>query len=443
MSLLIRNARCLIENDLVETDVRVSAARICAIGNDLRAKVSDRIIDADGRLLMPGVIDDQVHFREPGLTQKGDLTTESRACLAGGITSFMEMPNTKPTTTTHTEMTAKLARGHEVSRANYAFYFGASNDNLEAVRSIDPASVAGVKVFMGASTGSMLVDDPVTLEGIFREAPCLIATHCEHTPTINANLAAAKARYGDNIPLSEHPHIRSVEACYRSTELAVALAKKFDSRLHVLHLTSARELAFFTPGPSDHKRITVETCVHFLHFDETDYARLGNLIKCNPAIKSSSDRVALIAAVADGRIDVLATDHAPHLLEEKSQDYERAPGGLPLVQFALQCSLERYFDGTLPLITVLKKWTQIPATIFNVRDRGFIREGYFADLTLVDLAKPQLVTREQVLSKCGWSPFENSSFKSSIAMTILNGQVVYENGVVDDSARGMALEFVR
>jgi dihydroorotase len=443
MSLLIRNARCLIENDLVETDVRVSAARISAIGNDLVAKRSDRIIDAKGRLLMPGVIDDQVHFREPGLTQKGDLTTESRACLAGGITSYMEMPNTKPTTTTHAELAAKLARGREVSRANYAFYFGASNDNLEAVRSIDPASVAGVKVFMGASTGSMLVDDPVTLEGIFREAPCLIATHCEHTPTINANLAAAKARYGDNIPLSEHPHIRSVEACYRSTELAVALAKKFDSRLHVLHLTSARELAFFAPGPSDNKRITVETCVHFLHFDETDYARFGNLIKCNPAIKSSSDRVALIAAVADGRIDVLATDHAPHLLEEKSQDYERAPGGLPLVQFALQCSLERYFDGTLPLITVLKKWTQIPATIFNVRDRGFIREGYFADLTLVDLNKPQRVTRDQVLSKCGWSPFENTSFKSSIAMTILNGQVVYEDGLVNDSARGMALEFVR
>jgi dihydroorotase len=389
------------------------------------------------------MIDDQVHFREPGLEHKGDFYTESRAAVAGGVTSFFEMPNSKPTTTDYAALADKYARAAQKSLANHAFYFGATNDNLELIRNLDPRAACGIKIFMGASTGNMLVDNPATLDGIFRDAPVPVVTHCEDTPTIEANLAAARARYGDAIPVEQHPLIRSREACIKSTRLAIDLARRHGTRLHVLHISTADELALFTPGPLEGKRITAETCVHFLHFSDADYATKGNLIKCNPAIKTAADRAAIIDALRDGRIDVLATDHAPHTLEEKSQGYEKAPSGLPLVQFVLQCALERWFDGQLSLELIVERTAHAPAKLFNVSERGFIREGYWADLTLIDTAAPQTVTRESVISKCGWSPFEGTTFRSSVAATWVNGHLAWNDGKLDDSQLGRRLDFAR
>ncbi len=442
-STLITNARLVNAGTIIEADLRVVGQRIEKIASRIAATATDKVIDAKGMLLLPGIIDDQVHMREPGLTHKGDLYTETRAAAAGGITSVMEMPNTKPPTLTSELLEAKYARAAEVSAVNYAFYLGASNENIDDIRRLDRNAAAGVKVFMGSSTGSMLVDNQDILHQIFRDAPCIITTHCEYQPDMDHNLAAAVAQYGDDIPLAMHAKIRSPEACYRSTEIAIKLAREHDARLHVLHITTAAELALFEPGPMDRKRITAETCVHFLHYDDRDYARKGNQIKCNPAIKTKDDRTALIAALHDGRIDVLATDHAPHTLEEKAQNYLKAPGGLPLVQYALPCLLQRVTEGQLSYPMVVEKFAHAPARLFQVRERGYLREGYFADLVLVDPDAQRLVQRADVLGKCGWSPFEGETFQHAIASTWVNGELVYDGHQVQDGVRGMRLAFAR
>ena len=443
MNWLIQNAELVNEGRRTVADVRLRNGRIETIAAQLDAQPGEQLLDAAGRWLLPGMIDDQVHFREPGLEHKADFATESRAAVAGGITSYMEMPNSKPTTTTLEALEDKYARAAAKSVANHAFYLGASNDNLDVIRALDPRAACGIKIFMGASTGNMLVDNPATLDAIFRDAPTIIVTHCEDTPTIDANLARERERYGEAIPVERHPYIRSREACLKSSRLAVELARRHGTRLHILHITTADELELFQPGPLAGKRITAETCVHFLQFSERDYATLGNQIKRNPAIKAESDRLAIIAALAEGRIDVLATDHAPHTLEEKALPYAQAPSGLPLVQFALQCALEQHFSGALPLERIVESLTHAPAQLFDVAERGFLREGYKADLVLVDPHKPHTVRREEVLSRCGWSPFEGHTFRSSIASTWVNGRRVWDGSQVDDSVRGERLVFAR
>lgn len=440
---LIKDALIVNEGRRMHGDVRLHAGRIEQVGGALDARPGERVLDAQGRWLLPGMIDDQVHFREPGLEQKADIASESRACLAGGITSFMEMPNTRPPTVDAAALADKYRRGAERSRVNHAFYFGATNDNLAEIRALDPRATPGLKVFMGASTGNMLVDDPDTLDAIFRDAPVPIITHCEDTPMIAANEARAAERWGEDIPPEQHPLIRSREACIKSTRLALSLARRHGTRLHVLHVSTAEECALFEPGPVAGKRITAETCVHFLHFCDADYARLGHRIKCNPAIKTAADRAAITRALAEGRLDVLATDHAPHLASEKAQPYPRAPSGLPLVQYALQCALERVFDGALSLERVVEAVSHAPATLFDVRERGYLREGYHADLVLVDPRRPHTVEAGEVLSKCGWSPFEGTTFRSSIAATFVNGHLGWHEGRLDDGVRGMRLEFAR
>lgn len=440
---LITNAHMVNEGRRFEGDLRIRNGRIERIDGQISAQPNERVFDAAGRWLLPGMIDDQVHFREPGLEHKANIETESRACVAGGITSFMEMPNTKPPAVNREALEAKYERGRVSSRVNYAFYLGATNDNLADIQSLDPKAAPGIKVFMGASTGNMLVDNPVTLDAIFRDAPTPIITHCEDTPMINANEARARDRWGDDIPAEQHPLIRSREACIKSTQLAISLARKHGTRLHVLHISTADELALFEPGPVSGKRITAETCVHFLHFSAKDYARLGHRIKCNPAIKDESDRIAITNALAEYRIDVLATDHAPHLTEEKANPYTSAPSGLPLVQYALQVALERVFDGELALERLIEAVTHAPATLFNVRERGYLREGYFADLVIIDPDKPHTVVASEVLSRCAWTPFEGETFRSSITATFVNGQLAWNDGQLDDSVRGMRLEFAR
>ncbi len=446
-SLLITNADCVNEGRRFEADLLIRDGRIEAIGADLQSHQADRVLDAQGRLLIPGMIDDQVHFREPGLTHKADFASESRAAVAGGITSFMEMPNSNPPTLTLDLLEAKYARAAEVSRANYAFYLGASNDNLEAIRAVQVGQACGIKVFMGASTGNMLVDDEATLDAIFRDSPLLIATHCEDTPMILANEAEYRARYGEDVPIAAHPLIRSEAACFKSSSFAIALARRHDARLHVLHLTTAKELSQFDPGPVAGKRITAEACVHHLYFDERDYAEKGALIKCNPAIKRSEDREALLKALAEDRIDVVATDHAPHTLEEKAQTYFKAPAGLPLVQDALPSLLEQVHAGRLTLEQVVAKTSHAVAECFAIEERGYLREGYWADLALIDLDAPYSVEREQVIAKCGWSPFEARRFRSQVMTTLVNGAVAFEHGEqgarIDDALRGQRLRFGR
>ncbi|MGY2167591.1 dihydroorotase [Pseudomonas gingeri] len=442
-SWLIRNATLINEGQRFISDLWVRDGRIARIAPVIEVPADTPVIEAGGLWLLPGMIDDQVHFREPGLTHKADIASESRACAAGGITSFMEMPNTRPPALDQASLEAKYAIAAGSSVVNYAFYLGASNDNLEAIRRIDPRSTPGVKVFMGASTGNMLVDDPQVLDGIFRDTPVMIITHCEDTPMIDANLARATLEYGEAIPAREHPLIRSREACIQSTRLAIDLARKHGSRLHVLHISTAEELELFEPGPLASKRITAETCVHFLHFNDLDYERLGFLLKCNPAVKSETDRQAIVRALADGRIDVLATDHAPHLLEEKQALYTKAPSGLPLVQFALQAALERVFAGELSLERVVEATSHAPARLFDVVGRGFLREGYAADLVLVDPHSPHRVERSQVLSKCGWSPFEGTTFSSRIVGTFVNGQRVWDGSAIVPDIHGQRLAFDR
>ena len=438
---LIQNALMINEGRRFEGDLRIRAGRIDLIGGGLAARADETIVDARGRWLIPGMIDDQVHFREPGLTHKGDIRSESTAAISGGITSFMEMPNTRPPAVTIESLESKFVIAAQTAVANYSFYLGATNDNLEDIRRFDPGRACGIKIFMGASTGNMLVDNPDTLDAICRAAPGIVVTHGEDTPTIDANQALFKERYGDAIGPQHHHLIRSREACMKSTQLALSLARRHNTRLHVLHITTAEEAALFDIGPIENKRITAETCVHFLHFDADDYPRLGNFIKCNPAVKEASDRVALIAALREGRLDVLATDHAPHTLAEKSQPYADAPAGLPLVQYALQCALERVFDEQLTLECVVERIAHAPARLFGIRERGFLREGYWADLVLVDPARPHTVRREDVLSRCGWSPFEGETFRASIASTFINGVRAWNDGSFDQIETGMRLIF--
>ena len=440
--ILLANARLVNEGEVREVDVLVEGERISKIQPQVTAEAGVEVIDLGGRYLLPGLIDDQVHFREPGLTHKGSLATESRAAIRGGVTSVMEMPNTAPPTTDRRALADKLGRAKGRCFSNYAFYLGATNDNLEEIRRITRSEACGIKVFMGASTGNMLVDDPATLEGIFADAPLPVATHCEDTPSILANEARYRARYGDAVPMSAHPLIRSADACYQSSSLAVELARRHGTRLHVLHLTTARELELFEPGPLAGKRITAEVCVHHLWFDESRYADLGTRIKCNPAIKTRADRDELLEGVRDGRIDVIATDHAPHTLEEKSRPYFEAPAGLPLVQHSLQMLMECHLAGKIPLAGIPQKAAHNPATLFGVADRGFVREGYFADLVVVDVDESEVVTASGLEYKCGWSPLEGQCFSSRIYMTMLNGELVFQDGRVASRPSGRHLEFV-
>jgi len=440
-SLLITNARLVNEGAITETDVLVVGGRIEAIAGDLASRSADTVIDARGMYLLPGLIDDQVHFREPGLTHKADLAHESRAAVAGGVTSFMDMPNVKPPTLTPEALEDRCALAREHSVANYAFYLGASNDNLDDIRRLPPGRACGVKVFMGSSTGNMLVDDREALAGIFRDAPGLVAVHCEDDPMIRANEISWQQEYGDDIPFSEHPKIRSAEACYASSSLAVELAKQHGTRLHVLHLTTARELELFEPGPVDGKRITAEVCAHHLWFSEADYAGRGSLIKCNPAIKTVADREALWQALRDDRLDVIATDHAPHTMEEKLNSYLEAPSGLPLVQFLLPALHALHTRNVLSMEQLVQKACHNVALAFGISDRGFVREGCWADLVLFDPDRPQTIGRGQVLSKCGWSPFEGETMPGTVDTTIVSGCIAWRDGGIVESTRGERLEF--
>lgn len=434
--LLIKNARLVNEGQITAGDLLIDNGRIAQIDDSICAGTGVRVLDAAGAHLLPGMIDDQVHFREPGLTHKAGIWSESRAAVAGGITSFMEMPNTLPPTVTLDTLEDKYAIAAQKSLANYAFYLGATNDNLDVIRSLPPGAACGVKIFMGASTGNMLVDNESTLACIFRDAPTLIATHCETTPLINKNLKIAMEKYGRDIPVIEHPQIRSAQSCYQSSETAIELARAHDAQLHILHLSTAREMELFEPGPIDGKNITAEVCVHFLHFNSDDYARLGNRIKCNPAIKSPADQLALLTALKDGKLDIVATDHAPHTAEEKAgSDYLTAPAGLPLVQDALLAMLELHHDEVLSLPEIVGKFAHNAAKRFGVVDRGFLREGYWADLVLIDTRQETRVTQARVLSKCGWSPFEGVTFRSRIISTLVNGQLAWhENKIIEHSS---------
>lgn len=442
-SILIKSATIVNEGRQFVGDVFVKDGLIDQIGGQLNVSV-DKVIDAEGLHLFPGCIDDQVHFREPGLTHKADIFTESRAAVAGGITSFMEMPNTVPNTLTQELLEDKYQIASRTSAANYSFFMGAGNDNLEEVLKTDPANVCGIKVFMGSSTGNMLVDNEKTLEGIFSQAPMLVAVHCEDEATIRANTERFKALYGENLSPEMHPLIRNAEACYKSSSFAIELAKKYNTRLHILHLSTAIETALFDNTiPLAEKRITAEACIHHLWFSDADYAEKGNWIKWNPAVKSAADRDAIFQAVLDNRIDIIATDHAPHTIEEKSQSYLKAPSGGPLVQHALPAMLEFHKQGKISLEKIAEKMAHSPAICFQVEKRGFIREGFWADLVLVNLNKPTTVNRQNVLSKCGWSPFEGQTFSSGVVSTIVSGNLVFENGQLKDGIYGRRLLFNR
>lgn len=442
---IIKNARIVNEGQIVVGNVIVENGLITHVGQNLKELAQDgEIIDAEGLHLIPGVIDDQVHFREPGLTHKADIFTESKAAAAGGITSFMEMPNTNPQTTTQTALSAKFETAAASSVVNYSFYIGATNNNLDEILKTDPKNTCGVKVFMGSSTGNMLVDDLKTLEGVFKEAPLLIATHCEDEATIQQNLSRMKAEFGDEIPFKYHPVIRSHEACLKSSTLAVQLATKFNSRLHVLHLSTKDEVNLFINSiDRKEKKITAEVCIHHLYFDDRDYDDRGAFIKWNPAVKSESDKDALLKALTQNYIDVIATDHAPHTFEEKSNPYTKAPSGGPMVQHALPAMLEFYHNGLLSLEQIVDKMCHAPADLFQIDRRGYIKEGYFADLVLLNLNAPWTVSKENLLYKCKWSPMEGFTFNSRVTHTLVNGNMVYKNGEVNDKIRGSRLSFNR
>ena len=441
-SILILNATIVNEDAVYEGDVLIRGDRIEAVGKDLQHKNARKVIDAKGLLLLPGIIDDQVHFREPGLTHKEDIYHGSRAAVAGGITSFMEMPNTVPNAVTQELLQQKYDIAAQKSLANYSFYMGATNDNVEEVLKTDKSKVCGVKVFMGSSTGNMLVDDPVTLENLFSKVDMLIATHCEDEETIRKNSRLFREEYGENVPFVMHPEIRSREACYLSSSMAVRLAKKHRARLHILHLSTKDELVLFDNSiPLKDKHITAEVCVHHLWFDDSDYAEKGAFIKWNPAVKTAADREALLEGLLHDKLDVVATDHAPHTLEEKQNTYFKAPSGGPLVQHSLVAMMEFYKTGKISLEKIVEKMCHNPAILFGVEDRGFIREGYFADLTLVDLDSPWVVDKDNILYKCGWSPFAGETFSSRVTHTIVSGHPVYEEGKFDESGRGVRLTF--
>jgi dihydroorotase len=442
-SILIKSATIVNENKQFVADLLVKDGFIERFDKNINVR-ADKVINAEGLYLLPGCIDDQVHFREPGLTHKATIATESRAAVAGGITSFMEMPNTVPNTLTRELLEEKYQIAANTSPANYSFYMGASNDNLDEVLRTDTANVCGVKVFMGSSTGNMLVDNPVTLEQIFAQSPMLVATHCEDEATIKSNREHYKQLLGENIPVKLHPKIRSAEACYLSSSMAVDLAKKHNTRLHILHISTEKETYLFDNSiPLREKRITAEACIHHLWFTDKDYETKGNLIKWNPAVKTMADRDGILKAVLNGRIDVIATDHAPHTLDEKSQTYLKAPSGGPLVQHALPAMLELYHQGKISLEQIAEKMAHNVADCFQVEKRGFIREGYWADLVLVNLNDPWTVSKENILYKCKWSPFEDTKFQSKVAYTLVSGNLVWDNGKPVEGAIGKRLTFTR
>ena len=442
---LIKNARIVNEGSVFEGDVLIENEIIRQIANNISAKSSECIIiDAEGNFLIPGVIDDQVHFREPGLTHKGDIASESKAAVAGGITSYIEQPNTVPNAVTQELLEEKYQIAAKTSYANYSFMMGGTNDNLEEILKTNPKNVAGLKLFLGSSTGNMLVDSSESLEKIFSSTKLLIAVHSEDETIVKNNLAKYKEIYGDDIPVTKHPEIRSVAACYESTVRVIALAKKTGARLHVFHISTAKELDLFTNKmPLEKKQITAEVCIHHLWFTDADYETKGSLIKWNPAVKSQEDKDALWKALLDDRIDVIATDHAPHTLEEKSNPYTTCPSGGPLVQHALVAMMEAYNKGKISMEKIVEKMCHNPAKIFKIENRGFIKEGYFADLVLVNPHMPWSVKKENIISKCGWSPFEGVSFKSRVTHTFVNGKLVYANGKVKDIIAGERLTFDR
>ncbi|WP_210461904.1 dihydroorotase [Rufibacter roseolus] len=444
-SILIKNAQLVNEGRIQAADVLVKDGYIHTIRQNLSAS-ADTVIDARGQYLLPGIIDDQVHFRDPGLTYKADLYSEPRAAVAGGVTTFMEMPNTVPNATTQELLQQKYDTAAQKSLGNYSFFMGGTNDNLEEILKTDPRSVCGIKLFMGSSTGNMLVDNVHTLEEIFKQSPMLIATHCEDEATIRANMQQAVEQYGEeNIPMSAHPVIRSVEACYKSSSMAVELAKKHNTRLHILHISTEEELALFANDvPLEQKRITAEVCVHHLWFDAAQYETLGTQIKCNPAIKEAGHKEALFQGLLDNRLDIIATDHAPHTWEEKqAPTYKGAPSGLPLVQHSLLVMLAFYKQGKISLERVVEKMCHAPAICFQVEKRGFIREGYWADLVLVDLEQSQTVSKENTFYKCGWSPLEGQTLPGVVTHTIVSGHLAYQNGQFDESKRGERVLFSR
>ena len=443
MKKLLKNAQIINEGSVQTADVLIEGDRISKIAPSLQDSEAE-VIDLTGKFLMPGVVDDQVHFREPGLTHKGRIYTEAKAAVAGGITSFMEMPNTKPQALTQALLEDKYEIGAKDSLANYSFFMGASNENIEEVLKTDPKRVAGIKIFMGSSTGNMLVDDQEVLNAIFSSCDMLIAVHCEDEATIRANTAKMKAEFGEDLPIRYHPVIRNVEACYKSSSLAVRLAKEHNTRLHILHISTEKETELFRNDiPLEEKRITAEACVHHLWFDDSNYDEKGTYIKWNPAVKSAADREGVWKALLDDRIDIIATDHAPHTQGEKENTYFNAPSGGPLVQHALVALLEFYHQGKVSLEWIVNKMCHAPATCFQLKERGFIRPGYFADLVVVDLEKSWRVEKDNILYDCGWSPFEGETFKSSVEKTFVNGNLVYDNGTFDEQTRGMRLEFDR
>ncbi|SHG96136.1 dihydroorotase [Winogradskyella jejuensis] len=442
---LIKNAKIVNEGSIFEGDILIENEIIKEVDTSISVKSADvKVIDAEGNYVFPGMIDDQVHFREPGLTHKATIETESKAAIAGGITSFIEMPNTNPQTTTVKKLDEKFAIAAKSSYANYSFMFGGTNDNLGEILKVDPKSVAGLKLFLGSSTGNMLVDDPEVLEKIFSSTDMVISVHCEDEATIRKNLAKYKEQYGDDIPMELHPVIRSEEACYLSSSKAIELAKKTGARLHVFHLSTAKETELFTNKiPLKDKKITAEVCIHHLWFTDEDYKTKGSRIKWNPAVKTAEDRDGLWKALLDGRIDVIATDHAPHTIEEKDNSYTSAPSGGPLVQHAFVALLEAYHKGKISLEQIVQKAAHNPAILFNVEKRGYIKEGYYADLVIADLNSPWTVNKENILYKCGWSPFEGNTFKSRITHTFVNGHLAYNNFKVLDVKAGKRLTFDR
>lgn len=442
---LIKNAQVINAGKIITADVLVRGQRIERVDPSIEVKFKVNEINASGLYLMPGIIDDQVHFREPGLTHKANIYTEAKAAVAGGTTSFMEMPNVNPATLTIELLEEKYEIGRQNSLANYSFFMGTSLTNYNELLKVDRNTVCGIKIFMGSSTGNMLVDDPELLERIFSErSDILIATHCEDDKLVNERTQMYKERYGDNIPFECHPEIRNEEVCYNSSSFAVQLAKKHNTRLHILHISTEKEIGLFRNDiPLKEKRITSEVCVHHLWFDKGDYERLGSKIKCNPAIKEAHHKKALFAALLDNHLDIIATDHAPHTLEEKSQSYLKAPSGLPLVQHSLNVMLEFYQQGKISLERIVEKMCHAPATCFQVKERGYLHEGYFADMVLVDVNRQWTVEPENIYYKCGWSPFENETFTGQVQKTFVNGHIAYNYGKFDESIKGERLMFNR
>lgn len=442
--ILITNANIVNEGKITRGDIFIQDGMIYNIGENLADNEADIHIDATGKYVFPGIIDDQVHFREPGLTHKAEIYTESKAAVAGGITSYMEMPNTVPQATTLELLEDKFAIAKEKSLANYSFFFGATNDNIDEILKVDPENVCGIKVFQGSSTGNMLVDNQESLERIFKECKLLIATHSENDNIIKANLEKYKAEFGEDIPVKYHPKIRSAEACYDASKRVVDMARRYGSKLHVLHISTAEEVKLFDKNlPLEEKRITAEACIHHMWFSEEDYEEKGNFIKWNPAVKTKEDRDGVFQGVLDGHIDVIATDHAPHTIEEKGQKYGKAPSGGPLVQHSLVAMLDMYHAGKISLEMIVQKMCHNVAILFEIEKRGYLRSGYHADVVIADLDNPWVVKKENVLSKCGWSPFEGHTFKSSVTHTIVSGHLAYENGTFHEEVKGQRLKFSR